>query len=125
MELNLFDTPSEEPGPDPLMDGGSGENQVYSVTQVTRRVRALLEGTIGDIWVEGEISNLRKQASGHQYFTLKDANSQLSCVLFRGHGRFLRTPLEEGMVVQAFGKRTHKVSNKPTRAVHLPVACGD
>ena len=60
------------------------ERSIYSVSELTRKIRNLLEYKIGEIWVEGEISNLRKQASGHQYFTLKDAKSQLSCVLFRG-----------------------------------------
>ena len=47
-------------------------------------MKNLLEIEIGEIWVEGEISNLRRQASGHCYFTLKDAGAQVSCVLFRG-----------------------------------------
>ncbi len=57
---------------------------ILSVSQLTRQIRSLLEGTIGEVWVEGEISNLRVQTSGHQYFTLKDAGAQISCVMFRG-----------------------------------------
>src|SRR4051812_41630548 len=49
---------------------------VYSVSEVTRSVRDALEAAVGTVWVEGEISNYRKQSSGHQYFTLKDAQSQ-------------------------------------------------
>ncbi|MBC8003181.1 MAG: exodeoxyribonuclease VII large subunit, partial [Opitutaceae bacterium] len=77
---------------------------VLGVSELTRRVRDLLEGGIGEIWVEGEISNHRLQSSGHQYFTLKDDRSQLPCVLFsRSAGRL---KLTDGMAVQVFGSVT-------------------
>jgi exodeoxyribonuclease VII large subunit len=79
---------------------------VLTVTELTRSIRTLLEGEIGEIWVEGEISNLRVQSSGHQYFTLKDEGAQLSCVLFRGNSTRLATPLKDGMQVQLFGGLT-------------------
>jgi exodeoxyribonuclease VII large subunit len=56
--------------------------KVLSVSELTAQVRSLLEKQIGSIWVTGEVTNLRAQSSGHMYFTLKDAASQLSCVLF-------------------------------------------
>ena len=56
--------------------------QVMTVSEVTRRVALLLEEGIGEVWIEGEISNYRCQSSGHHYFTLKDAESQIACVLF-------------------------------------------
>ena len=56
--------------------------KVLSVSELTAQVRSLLEKQIGSIWVTGEVTNLRAQSSGHIYFTLKDAASQLSCVLF-------------------------------------------
>ena len=56
--------------------------KVLSVSELTAQVRSLLEKQIGSIWVTGEVTNLRAQPSGHIYFTLKDAASQLSCVLF-------------------------------------------
>jgi len=56
--------------------------RVLSVSELTEQVRRLLEKEVGQVWVEGEITNLRAQASGHIYFTLKDAGAQLSCVLF-------------------------------------------
>lgn len=79
-------------------------DNVLSVTQLTRKIRALLEGEFGEIWVEGEISNHRLQSSGHQYFTLKDESAQLSCVLFRGASARMSTPLRDGMAVQVFGE---------------------
>ena len=57
--------------------------KILSVSELTWQIRALLEKQIGQIWVGGEVSNLRAQSSGHIYFTLKDANAQISCVLFR------------------------------------------
>lgn len=82
----------------------AAEPQILSVAELTRHLRDLLEGEIGEVWVEGEISNHRKQASGHQYFTIKDERAQLACVLFA------RTPnkqkLADGMAVQIFGSIT-------------------
>lgn len=80
--------------------------RVFSVSEITRAVRGVLESAISDVWVEGEISNCRKQASGHQYFTLKDAECQLSCVLFaRGVWR-KQAALADGMQVRVRGKLT-------------------
>ena len=79
------------------------ERSIYSVSELTRKIRNLLEYKIGEVWVEGEISNLRKQASGHQYFTLKDANSQLSCVLFRGNASRMALDLNDGQEIEVRG----------------------
>ena len=80
--------------------------KALTVTQLTRRVKDLLERQLGALWVTGEISNYRLQSSGHHYFTLKDAGAQLSCVLFKGSAQFVRTPLGDGMMVQAYGEIT-------------------
>ena len=80
------------------------EPKIHSVTELTRRIRELIERGIGEVWVEGEISNLRRQASGHQYFTLKDDFCQLPCVLFSGAAAALHgVKLADGQRVQAFG----------------------
>lgn len=80
---------------------------VLSVGALTRRVRELLESGVGDVWVEGEVSNLRRQASGHVYFTLKDATSQLACVLFAGQAAQLRgIKFADGAQVWIFGAIT-------------------
>lgn len=77
---------------------------VLTVSQLTREIRALLEGQIGEVWVEGEVSNYRLQSSGHQYFTLKDEQAQLSCVMFRGHAARSGVRLADGAQIQAFGQ---------------------
>lgn len=83
------------------------EPVILTVGALTRKVRGLLESGIGDIWVEGEISNLRRQSSGHVYFTLKDESSQLACVLFAGQTAQLRgMKFADGVQVQLFGQIT-------------------
>ena len=83
------------------------ETSVLSVWELTRSIRSLLESEVGTVWVEGEISNYRRQSSGHQYFTLKDERSQLPCVLFRGSNNLLTGPaLADGLHVQARGDIT-------------------
>ena len=76
---------------------------VLTVTQLTREIREVLEGHIGSVRVEGEISNHRLQSSGHQYFTLKDAGAQLSCVMFRGSATRSGVRLTDGAQIQVFG----------------------
>ncbi|MCF3650849.1 exodeoxyribonuclease VII large subunit [Synoicihabitans lomoniglobus] len=78
--------------------------QAESVTAFTRRVKTLLESTIGGSWVRGEISNLRRQASGHVYFSLKDGGAQLSCVLFRGDAMRQKVELRDGQQVIVGGQ---------------------
>src|SRR5712672_3240239 len=80
--------------------------QVLSVSELTTRIRALLEKQVGQVWVSGEITNLRAQSSGHVYFTLKDAACQLTCVLFRGEARETRDLLADGQKVVLQGEIT-------------------
>ena len=87
-------------------DKQAQEKSILTVSQLTRKIRNLIEYRVGAVWVEGEISNLRKQTSGHQYFTLKDKGSQLSCVLFRGNAAKLSVNLEDGQEIQLFGDVT-------------------
>jgi len=79
------------------------ERQLYTVSELTLRLKTALEEAFPAVWVEGEISNLRTPGSGHSYFTLKDEGAQISAVLFRGRGRRVRFDLEDGMQVLAFG----------------------
>jgi len=80
-----------------------GDRLVYTVSELTLRLKVALEEAFPAVWVEGEISNLRTPGSGHSYFTLKDEGAQLSAVLFRGRGRRVRFDLEDGMQVLVFG----------------------
>src|SRR5438552_1635697 len=80
--------------------------RVLTVSELTATVRRLLEKEIGQIWITGEVTNLREQGSGHMYFTLKDANAQLSCVLFRGEVVAHREFLQDGQMVLLQGALT-------------------
>ncbi len=80
--------------------------RVFSVTEVTSTVRRLIEERIGAVWVTGEVTNLRAQSSGHLYFSVKDANAQLSCVCFRDEARGTRHLLKDGQKVVLHGDMT-------------------
>lgn len=76
---------------------------VLDVTALTRLIKNQLEGRFARIWVRGEISNLRRQSSGHNYFSLKDAGSQLPCALFARDAARQNFDLEDGMEVMLLG----------------------
>lgn len=80
--------------------------RVLTVSELTGQVKRLLEKQIGLVWVSGEITNFRAQSSGHIYFTLKDAGSQLSCVLFRAESVTHRELLADGQKVLLRGDVT-------------------
>ena len=80
--------------------------KAISVTELTSQIRRLLEKQIGVVWVTGEITNLKIQSSGHIYFTLKDSNAALGCVLFRGESQVNRGFLQDGKHVLLRGEIT-------------------
>ncbi len=77
---------------------------VYTPSELNREVRLHLEAGFPQLWVEGEISNLARPASGHLYFTLKDEQAQIRCALFRGNARGLAFKPENGQLVQLRGR---------------------
>ncbi|MGH8397358.1 MAG: exodeoxyribonuclease VII large subunit [Gammaproteobacteria bacterium] len=77
------------------------ERRILSVSQLNREARALLEGGFPLIWVEGELSNLSRPASGHLYFSLKDSAAQVRCALFRNRANLLRFKPADGLHVLA------------------------
>src|SRR5437016_4728082 len=80
--------------------------KILSVTELTGQIRRLLETQVAQVWVTGEITNLRVQSSGHIYFTLKDPGAQLSCILFRGEMQVDRALLQDGRRVLIGGDVT-------------------
>ncbi|CAD5108060.1 exodeoxyribonuclease VII large subunit [Zestomonas carbonaria] len=80
------------------------DREVLSVSQLNGRARLLLEDVFAQVWVEGEISNLARPASGHIYFTLKDSQAQVRCALFRQHATRVRQALKDGLAVRVRGK---------------------
>jgi len=76
---------------------------VWKVSELNARICELLEGALPDIWLEGEVSNYRPAQSGHLYFTLKDAQSQIRCVCFRDQARGLKFRPQDGLSVTVRG----------------------
>ncbi len=115
---DLFDPPSKkekaaEPTPTPSMAEKpkaavlvAPPRQILTVGELNGQVKRLLERQVGRVWVRGEITNFRAQSSGHFYFTLKDATSQIGCVLFRGERVANRDALADGKSVLLEGDLT-------------------
>jgi len=80
------------------------DREVLTVSQLNGRARVLLEDVFRSVWVEGEISNLARPASGHMYFTLKDSGAQVRCALFRQNAARVRQALRDGLAVRVRGK---------------------
>ncbi|MBW3534175.1 MAG: exodeoxyribonuclease VII large subunit [Gemmatimonadetes bacterium] len=82
------------------------EQRVWSVSEVNGSVRSLLEDFLPPLWVSGEVANWKRHHSGHRFFTLKDENAQLRCVMWRGDASRRPVDPEDGMNVRAFGGLT-------------------
>jgi exodeoxyribonuclease VII large subunit len=77
--------------------------KIYTVTEITKEIKGILEESFPTVWVEGEISNYTLHSSGHRYFSLKDENAQIRCTLWRFRGERLGFEPEDGMAVIALG----------------------
>jgi len=82
------------------------EKRVYSVSEITREIKFVIEGDFSALWIEGEISNFKRHTSGHLYFSLKDADAQIAGVMWRGRNQNLLFQPHDGMKVMAFGNLT-------------------
>src|SRR5437764_13512772 len=116
---DLFDLPFEEDQEPPVTRAPStgdaastadpplsASRRTLSVSELTVRVRDLLEGELFEVWVEGELSNCKVWNNGHLYFTLKDDRSQLKGFMFRSTLRYLKFKPADGQRVIARGKVT-------------------
>jgi len=101
-DLPFEDDPAPEPAPSPAVPVAT--RRVLSVTELTVRVRDLLEAELSEVWVEGELSNCRVWNTGHVYFTLKDGASQIRAVIFRSALRYLKFKPADGLRVVARGR---------------------
>jgi exodeoxyribonuclease VII large subunit len=84
----------------------SDSRRIFTVSELTHRVRETIDATFPDVWVEGEISNLKMPTSGHVYFTLKDEGAQVRAVLFRAQAQRLRFQIREGLTFVVRGRLT-------------------
>ncbi len=83
---------------------GIPPREILSITQLNATARSLLERGLGSVWLEGEISNLARPASGHWYFSLKDEAAQVRCAMFRNRSLLVRFPVKDGARVLARGR---------------------
>ncbi len=96
---------SEDTGPgNPTSE--SAQPETWTPSQLNRALRLLLESSFGSIWVTGEVTNFKRARSGHCYFTLRDDEAQVRCVMFRADAAALPTDPDEGMTVRALGAVT-------------------
>ncbi len=86
------------------MSEASTPGRIYTVSELTRELKALMEKRFAFVWIRAEISNFRVPSSGHYYFALRDEEALLRAVMFRGQNRRLRFTPEDGMRVLALGR---------------------
>jgi exodeoxyribonuclease VII large subunit len=101
---DLFSLPFEEDRAAADAAPARAERRVHTVSELTEAIRGVIEGSFGDLWVEGEISNCRVWATGNVFFTLKDEASQIKAIMFRTAVRYLRFTPEDGLHVIARGR---------------------
>ncbi len=80
------------------------EKKIYSVSEITRKIKNILEDTFPSLWVEGEVSNFTRAHSGHLYFNLKDKESQLGIVMWRSSASKIPFKVEDGLQVVCYGR---------------------
>jgi exodeoxyribonuclease VII large subunit len=102
MQREFFDPPSAAKAGTP--EAPAATRSIYSVSDLNREVRVLLESGIGNVWVQGELSNLSRPSSGHWYFSLKDGDAQLRCCMYRTRNILSRFAPREGQMLLARGR---------------------
>jgi exodeoxyribonuclease VII large subunit len=88
------------------LPAADSQRRIFSVSEINRISRQLLEDSFTDIWIEGEVSNLRVPSSGHMYFALKDAQAEIAAVIFRSQAALLKFHPENGLQVTVNGRIT-------------------
>ena len=104
MPRNAFAVPEPIPEPEPEPEPEEVPRKVWRVGDLLGELRGHMERAYADVWVRGEISNLRAGPSGHVYFSLKEGDALLSAVMFRGEARKLRFRPEDGLEVLLRGR---------------------
>jgi len=91
---------------DPWADsaGGAPPREIFTISRLNREARVLIERGLGSVWLEGEVSNLSRPASGHWYFSLKDEAAQVRCAMFRQRNMGVRFAVRDGSQVLARGR---------------------
>ena len=93
-------------GENPTFGAGRRDSVVYNVEQLNSQIRQTLEGQLGVVWLQAEVSNFKPHSSGHFYFSLKDSRAQISAIMFRGHNAKLKFKPHDGLEVIVRGRIT-------------------
>ena len=120
MPERLPPKPATSAGQFDLFGKRAGGTRIYSVSELTRELKAILEGRFPSILVKGEVSNLRAPSSGHLYFTLKDADACIDAVLFRTEARRLRFSVQNGLSLVARGRMLCRCPRRCARRCGSP-----
>lgn len=89
-----------------FLDTAKSRNTILTISELTRRIRGSMEQEFFNIWVVGELSNVKRPSSGHVYLTLKDTHAQLQAVIFKSVANGLKFEVQDGLEVLAFGSVT-------------------
>ena len=103
MTMDLF-SPSSKAAEEDKAGLDEPRQKIYSVVEITRQIKFLVEESFPALIVEGELSNLTRHSSGHIYFTLKDEHAQIKCVIWRMHASQIGCALNDGMKILVKGK---------------------
>ncbi|MFH0732862.1 MAG: exodeoxyribonuclease VII large subunit [Candidatus Omnitrophota bacterium] len=86
------------------ISGIGAKKKIYTVSELTREIRFILENSFPAVWVEGEVSNFTRHSSGHCYLSLKDSESVISCVIFKNIADTLKFDIKDGVRLICFGR---------------------
>lgn len=100
LQADWFDEPA------PTAYPGEAPETALAITTLTRATKDVIEGAFSPLWVRGEISDFKAHRNGHWYFSLRDAESRVRCVMWRGDVQRAPTKPSDGMLVTAFGQMT-------------------
>lgn len=89
-----------------FLDTAKSRNTILTISELTRRIRGSMEQEFFNVWVVGELSNVKRPSSGHVYLTLKDTHAQLQAVVFKSVANGLKFEVRDGLEVMAFGSVT-------------------
>lgn len=89
-----------------FLDTAKNQNKILTISELTRKIRGSIEQEFFNVWIVGEVSNVKRPSSGHVYMTLKDANAQLQAVMFKTRVNNIKFEIKDGMEVLAFGSVT-------------------
>ena len=103
-KINKLESDACLPARQGLPSGNQSHKCIYTVSEITQAIKGVLSEKIGEVWIEGEVSNFKSASSGHFYFSLKDQGALIWAAMFAYANKGLKFKLEDGMKIICFGK---------------------